>query len=65
MGAIEQAFAYIAEAAAKNIANNLKSSNVTAQQAVLDLCAIFGWKKIDQALVYYNPDVSDIADRTG
>ena len=37
MGAIEQAFADIAEAAAKNIANTLKSSNATAQQAVLDL----------------------------
>lgn len=51
--------------AATNIANTLKSSNVTAQQAVLDLCAIFGWTKIDQALTYYNPDVSDIADRMG
>lgn len=49
--------------AATNIAQTLKSSNVTAQQAVLDLCAIFGWTKIDQALTYYNPSVTDIAER--
>ena len=29
----------------------------------LTLCKIFGWKKMDQALVYFNPTVSNIASR--
>ena len=28
---------------------------------VLTLCKIFGWRKMDQALTYYNPTASDIA----
>lgn len=30
---------------------------------VLDLCKIMGWKSTKMALVYYNPTVSDLADR--
>lgn len=30
---------------------------------VLDLCKMFGWKKMDQALTYYNPTAKDIAAR--
>ena len=30
---------------------------------VLTLCKVFGWSRMDQALVYYNPRASDIAKR--
>lgn len=30
---------------------------------VLSLCKIFGWQDPKKALLYYNPDVTDIADR--
>lgn len=30
---------------------------------VLDLCRVFGWKRTDQALAYYNTKASDIARR--
>lgn len=30
---------------------------------VLTLCKVFGWSRMDQALVYYNPKASDIAKR--
>ena len=50
--------------AATWIAGRLKSAgNIPAQQALLDLCKIFGWTKIDRALTYYNPDPNDILDR--
>ena len=49
--------------AATWIAAKMKSSGVEAQQAVLDLCKIFGWSNINQALTYYNPKMSDIAKR--
>lgn len=51
--------------AATWIAARMKSNDVPAQQALLDLCKIFGWKKLDQALTYYNPKASDIARRIG
>jgi integrase len=49
--------------AATWIAKRLKSTGVSAQQAVLDLCKIFGWSNINQALTYYNPKMSDIVKR--
>jgi integrase len=30
---------------------------------ILDLCKAFGWKRMDQALVYYNPTASQIAQK--
>ncbi|WP_150428836.1 tyrosine-type recombinase/integrase [Dechloromonas sp. CZR5] len=49
--------------AATWIAGRMKSNNLPAQQALLDLCKIFGWTKLDQALTYFNPDPRDIAKR--
>lgn len=49
--------------AATWIAARMKSSNVSAQQAVFDMCKAFGWKNINQALVYYNPTAADVAKR--
>jgi hypothetical protein len=41
----------------------MKSSGIPAQQAVFDLCKMFGWGKVDQALRYYNPTAAEIALR--
>ncbi|ROR21396.1 site-specific recombinase XerD [Comamonas sp. BIGb0124] len=49
--------------AATHIAGRLRSKDVPAQQAVMDLCKMFGWTRMDQALVYYNPRPGDIASR--
>lgn len=49
--------------AATWIAGRMRSYNVPAQQAVFDLCRMFGWSNINQALVYYNPSAADIAKR--
>jgi len=49
--------------AATWIAGRMRSSDVPAQQAVFDMCKMFGWKNVDQALAYYNPKASDIAKR--
>lgn len=49
--------------AATWIAGRMKSNGIAAQQAVFDLCKMFGWTKIDQALVYYNASAADIAKR--
>jgi integrase len=49
--------------AATWIAARMSSSGVTAQQAVLDMCKIFGWTNTSQALTYYNPKISDITRR--
>jgi integrase len=49
--------------AATWIAGRMRSNGIAAQQAVFDLCRMFGWTKIDQALVYYNAKASDIAKR--
>ena len=50
--------------AATWIAGKFKSNkDITAQQAVWDLCKIFGWTDTDRALDYYNPDPEDIAAR--
>lgn len=49
--------------AATWVAARLKSNNLPAQQALLDLCKMFGWTKLDQALTYYNPSAADIAKR--
>lgn len=51
--------------AATWIAARMRSNGLPAQQALLDLCKIFGWTKLDQALTYYNPKASDIAKRIG
>lgn len=49
--------------AATWIAGRMQSKGIPAQQAVFDMCKMFGWTKIDQALVYYNAKASDIAKR--
>jgi len=49
--------------AATWIAGQMKSSNIPAQQAILDFCKIFGWKDVNRALTYFNPDPKDIAAR--
>lgn len=49
--------------AATWIAGRMKSNDIPAQQALMDLCKIFGWTKLDQALTYYNPSAADIAKR--
>lgn len=49
--------------AATWIASNLKSKNINAQQAVMDMCKIFGWSNMNQALTYYNPNIDDIRQR--
>jgi integrase len=49
--------------AATWIAGRMQSKGIAAQQAVFDLCKMFGWTKIDQALVYYNASAADIAKR--
>ena len=51
--------------AATMIAGRMRSGSVPAQQAVMDLCKMFGWSRMDQALVYYNPKAGDIAARLG
>jgi len=51
--------------AATWIAGRMKSTGMPAQQALLDLCKMFGWSKLDQALTYYNPSAADIAKRIG
>ena len=46
------------------IAGSFKSNkDVTAQQAVFDLCKIFGWSDPKRALVYFNPNPEDLASR--
>lgn len=49
--------------AATWVAARMKSNGLPAQQALLDLCKMFGWTKLDQALTYYNPSAADIAKR--
>lgn len=49
--------------AATWISGRMQSNGIAAQQAVFDLCRMFGWTKIDQALVYYNASAADIAKR--
>ncbi|GGH62320.1 integrase [Comamonas phosphati] len=51
--------------AATMIAGRMRSGSIPAQQAVMDLCKMFGWSRMDQALVYYNPKAGDIAARLG
>jgi len=49
--------------AATAMAGRMKSAGIPAQQAVFDFCRIFGWTKIDNALVYFNTTASEIARR--
>lgn len=49
--------------AATWIAGRMNSAGIPAQQAVMDLCKMFGWRNMNQALVYYNPSAADIAKR--
>ena len=51
--------------AATHIAGRMKSNGIPAQQAVFDFCRMFGWTKIDQALVYFNASASEISARLG
>lgn len=39
------------------------NKDVSAQQALLDLCKIFGWSDMKRALTYYNPKPEDMANR--
>lgn len=50
--------------AATWIAGKFKNNkDISAQQALLDLCKIFGWTDIKRALTYYNPRPEDVANR--
>lgn len=50
--------------AATWIAGRFKSNkDVTAQQAIFDMCKIFGWTDPKRALKYYNPNPEDVAAR--
>ncbi|MDR1648308.1 MAG: site-specific integrase [Zoogloeaceae bacterium] len=49
--------------AATWIAGRMNSSGIPAQQALLDMCKMFGWKDTSRALTYYNPSAADIARR--
>jgi len=49
--------------AATWIAARMKSKDIPAQQAVFDMCKMFGWTNVSQALTYYNPTAADIAKR--
>lgn len=50
--------------AATWIAGKFKSSkDITAQQAIFDMCKIFGWTDPKRALKYYNPNPEDVAAR--
>ncbi len=39
------------------------NKEISAQQALLDLCKIFGWSDMKRALTYYNPRPEDVASR--
>jgi hypothetical protein len=39
----------------------MNSSGIPAQQALLDMCKMFGWSDTSRALTYYNPSAADIA----
>jgi len=50
--------------AATWMAGKFKSNkDVTAQQAIFDMCKIFGWTDPKRALEYYNPNPEDVASR--
>lgn len=50
--------------AATWIAGRFKSNkDITAQQAIFDMCKIFGWTDPKRALKYYNPNPEDVAAR--
>ena len=50
--------------AATWMAGKFKSNkDISAQQAVFDMCKIFGWSDPKRALAYYNPNPEDIASR--
>jgi integrase len=49
--------------AATRMAARMRNGGGSAQQAVMDLCKVFGWVKMDQALAYYNPSVAELARR--
>ncbi len=50
--------------AATWIAASFKSNkDITAQQAIFDMCKIFGWTDPKRALKYYNPNPNDMAAR--
>jgi integrase len=39
------------------------ATRIARKLDVLDLCKMFGWKRTDQALTYYNPTARQIAER--
>jgi integrase len=44
-------------------ARHTAATRLARKLHILDLCKMFGWKKMDQALTYYNPSAADIAKR--
>jgi integrase len=49
--------------AATWIVGRMRANGIPAQQAILDLCKVFGWTNTSRALTYYNPSAADIARR--
>jgi integrase len=49
--------------AATWIVGSYNSKGINSQQAIFDLCKIFGWSDPKRALAYYNPNISDLAAR--
>lgn len=49
--------------AATMMAKRFIREGKTSAEAILDMCKVFGWKDPRMALVYFNPDISDLAAR--
>ncbi|QIM51580.1 tyrosine-type recombinase/integrase [Hydrogenophaga crocea] len=44
-------------------ARHSAATRIAQKLHVLDLCRMFGWKRVDQAMTYYQPRASDVARR--
>jgi integrase len=44
-------------------ARHTAATHIAKRLHILDLCKMFGWKRMDQALTYYNPTAAQIAAR--
>jgi integrase len=44
-------------------ARHTAATRMAQRLHVLDLCRVFGWRRTDQAMTYYQPKVSDLARR--
>ena len=49
--------------AATMMAKRFIREGKTSAEAVYDMCKVFGWKDPRMALVYFNPNISDLAAR--